>query len=348
MPMPNLFRARPAALLALLISGLTAACSKGQPYGSDNAVIAVIDPAVRDEVEPLLRRAFERQRFTTRAEPVLEVTVTTPEELGEFRKWRRLIVVEPRPGMLVSDLVGGSEEEAVVAEVEDEWARDQSVWVVSAPTPAATVELVRSSADSLYDVVLGRFVAYHEARMWASGRDSAQADRLLDSLGFGLVLPRVYDSAPASSSPDSRVWYNADPRRVIALHWSPAPARLTADTVLAVRRAWGRSLYATDTIVGALAGDTVAADTTAADPAAPAAALPIAVRQVELDGRPAVRLQGVWRSPADAGVFVTYGVVCGDRLVLLDGNLYAPDRNKVPYVLQLDRILSTFRCRSAA
>jgi hypothetical protein len=65
-----------------------------------------------------------------------------------------------------------------------------------------------------------------------------------------------------------------------------------------------------------------------------------------LEGLPAVRLQGVWENRSDltSGLFLTYGVLCGDRLVLIDGNLYAPDRDKYAYLLQFERISQTFRC----
>ena len=127
---------------------------------------------------------------------------------------------------------------------------------------------------------------------------------------------------------------------------STRPAELTADTVLALRRDWGRALFAGDSIEGVLEARTGRG--AAPDPPTGAAA---EVRAVEtrLDGLPAIRLQGPWTNPADvtAGLFVTYGVICGDRLVLLDGNLYAPDRSKVPYVIQLDTIFETFRCDAA-
>ena len=61
----------------------------------------------------------------------------------------------------------------------------------------------------------------------------------------------------------------------------------------------------------------------------------------------AIRIPDKLSDHQAAGLFVTYGVICGDRLVLLDGNLYAPDRSKVPYVIQLDTIFETFRCDAA-
>lgn len=337
-------RRRVAALLPLL---LAAACGHGPAYGSDNAIVAVVDPALRERLEPALRASLEREVETTRMEPFFELTFTTPEGMGEFRKWKRLLVVEAGDdARLLPALVDTPLEGPLRTVVRDRWARGQTIYVLAAPGAAATVELVRSSADSLYEAIRAEFVDHQVARMWASAPDSALAGRLADELGFSILLPNVYRPAGAPIPADSRVWYNEDPRRVVSLHWRIRPAELTADTVLALRRDWGRALFAGDSIEGVLEARTGRG--AAPDPPTGAAA---EVRAVEtrLDGLPAIRLQGPWTNPADvtAGLFVTYGVICGDRLVLLDGNLYAPDRSKVPYVIQLDTIFETFRCDAA-
>lgn len=338
------------ATLATLTASV--ACGKGPSYGSPNAIIAVVDPAIRDTVEPILRASLEREARTTRAEKIFELTVTTPTEIGDFEKWRRLIVVEPYgEGSLVNDLVDPPGRGPVVEEVHDAWARDQTIWVLAAGDPASTVELARAKGDSLYRVIHERFVAWQVDRMWASGRDSALYRAMVDTLGFGIVLPRVYEEAPGSAPESARVFFNRDPRRVVSVSWSPRPAGITPDTVLALRRALAEVAFPDQRIAGAEEGggsppDTAEA-TTPADTARPDGSP--RVRRTTLDGRPAVRVQGVWREVdgTSAGVFLAYGVGCGDRLVLLDGDLFAPDRDKYPYVIQLERIFHTFHCAAA-
>lgn len=335
-------RRRVAALLPILL--LAAGCGQGPAYGSDNAIVAVVDPGLRERLEPILRASLEREVETTRMEPVFEVTFTTPEGIGEFRKWKRLLVVEPgEDAVLLPELVDTPLAGPVSTAVHDRWARGQTIYVLAAPSAEATEELVRSSADSLYEAILAEFLDYHVARMWASAPDSSLAQRLLDELGFSILLPNVYRPAGASAPADSRVWYNEDPRRVVSLHWRARPVELTADTVLALRRDWGRALFPGDSIAGLLEAP---ADTVAAPDSLATSAPEVRAVETRLGGLPAIRLQGPWTNPSDVtgGLFVTYGVICGERLVLLDGNLYAPDRNKYPYLVQLDRIFETFRC----
>jgi hypothetical protein len=327
--MPRTHRLGP---LLLLLLGLIAGCSKGPAFGSDNAIVAVIDPRVREILEPRVREALEREVFTTRSERVFEVTVTTPAQVGDFRKWARLVVIEPLDdATLVPELVGHADGE-VFERVEDEWAREQSVWVIAAPTSDATVALATARLDSVYSDIHERWVEHQVERMWASDPDSAGARRMFEELGFSLVIPKVYRSGTASAPPDTRTWYNENPRRVVSLHWEGAPAELTPELVLEARRAWGRGLFPGDEIEGILPEPAIQASRTT------------------LGGVPAVRLHGVWHNPSDltGGLFLTYGVLCDDRLVLLDGNLYAPERDKYAYLLQFERLIQTFRCAAAA
>lgn len=335
---------RPLRRRLVLATALAAAfaCGRGPSYGSANAIIAVVDPGIREEVEPILRQGLEREVVTTRPEKIFEVTFTTPAEIGDFRRWRRLVVVEPLTDpVLVPDLVDVPREGAVVAETTDEWARGQTIHVLAAGTPEATIDLVAATVDSLFREIHADYVEHQVARMWASGRDSALFERLIEERGFGVVLPRVYRPAPASAPDSSLVFYNEEPRRVVSLHWRPRPPEMTPDTVLAVRRSWGGRAFPDEEIVGSLEDGAGASPDTLA-PAGP----PIEAGVTELAGRRAVRLRGTWRERdgVSAGLFLTYGLACGERLVLLDGNVYAPDRGKYPYLIQLERIFATFAC----
>ena len=352
--MPRTHRLAPLACCLVLAA---AACTKGPALGSDDAVVVALDPALREALEPVVRQALEREVYTTRSERVFEVTFTTPAGIGDFRNWTRLIVIEPLDGAaLVPELVDASTEE-VFTRVENEWARGQTIWILAAPTPEGTVELATARLDSVYRSFHAEWVAHQVERMWASKPDSTGATRMLEELGFSLVMPAVYRPASTSAPPDTRTWYNEDPRRVVSLHWRPAPPELTPAAVLEARREWARDLFEGDEIAGVLPGaaptDTLppaaagGADTTGGAPLEPPV---LQASETTIGGLPAVRIQGVWNNASDltAGLFLTYGIVCGDRLVLLDGHLFAPDRDKYPYLLQFERIFETFRCRADA
>ncbi len=336
---------RLAAPVVALVLGLAAGCSKPIAYGSDNAVIAVVDSTLADSLAPVLRRALEREMFTVHPERVFEITFTTPGRIGEFKKWRRIVLVEPLDdAVLVPDLVDtGDDDRPIFTVVHDAWAREQTIWVLAAPTADATLGLVTARADSLYHAIYAAWADHQAARMWASGRDSALATRMLDERRFSILLPKVYRPAPGSTPDSSLVFFSPDPRRVVSLHWVARPDTLAADTVLAIRRSWARQVFDGDSMV-AILPDSAAAASDSTNPFPP-----IQASATTLGGQPAIRLQGVWQNAADhtGGLFLTYGVGCGDRLVLLDGDLYAPSSPKIPYVLQFESIFATFRCAPA-
>lgn len=314
------------ALALLSLSVATGACSKGPAFGSDNAVIIVLHESLEGALRQPLRDRFERTAFTTRAEPIFEVTFTTPEQVGEFRKWRRIVIIEPLDSaLLIPEVVSVPESGAVVETVSNKWALNQHVYALGAEDRDATVALAEEETDGVYEAIYESFVDHHIERMWASGPDSSLARQIEADLGFSIVLPRVYRPAQASAPPETRTWFNLEPRRVVSLHWIDGQTDRSPQAVYAARAAWGETIFPGDSI-SALAST--------------------AVREVDLDGVHATRVQGTWYNNDDvtAGLFLTYGIVCGSRLVLLDGNLYAPERNKYPYLLQFEQVAKTFRC----
>ena len=75
-------------------------------------------------------------------------------------------------------------------------------------------------------------------------------------------------------------------------------------------------------------------------------------RRLQIGDMVIEELRAVWSNPPEdlfpaGGPMITWTVACPaqDRLYLVDAWLYAPGRDKYEYVLQLETILSTFRCR---
>jgi hypothetical protein len=73
--------------------------------------------------------------------------------------------------------------------------------------------------------------------------------------------------------------------------------------------------------------------------------LELASRRVTLAGREAVKVTGLWETagPLGGGPFVAYLLHDQGTLYLLDGQVYAPDRAKEPYIRQFEVILKTFQ-----
>jgi hypothetical protein len=172
--------------------------------------------------------------------------------------------------------------------------------------------------------------------MYLSGVDSALADTLHIEAGFVLLLPQVYKW---SSSDSVFVFRNDNPdpaeliRQIAVTWWTPIPADLQAEGILAWREQLVAAYYSepqVNTLNNVQAGP------------------------MEYRGRPAYQIHGEWTNPPDrgwpaGGPFITRAVVCENqnRMYLIDSWLYAPGKEKYEYMIQLETILDSFRCGAA-
>ena len=71
-----------------------------------------------------------------------------------------------------------------------------------------------------------------------------------------------------------------------------------------------------------------------------------------MGGLETYEIQAAWANPPEStwpagGPFILRGIICPDqdRMYLVDSWLYAPGKEKYEYVIQLETILDSFRCR---
>ena len=170
-------------------------------------------------------------------------------------------------------------------------------------------------------------------RMYVSGVDSVAMDSLRRKFGFHLRFPRVYDVVVRHPESGPVIVRNDNPSpsdliRSVLVDWrSPPLDSLTAEAAELWRADVDSVNYNVPQGIDRSRGR---------------------VRRLEVDGRPALEITGVWRDedasfPA-AGPFVARLVDCPDRTYFLDAWVYAPGKDKYQYVLQVRNILTTFRC----
>ncbi|MGH7504809.1 MAG: DUF4837 family protein, partial [Longimicrobiales bacterium] len=215
------------------------------------------------------------------------------------------------------------------------WARGQLVTAIVVP-PEAGADAVMDRLPEVSALLDERYRAYARARMYVSGADTALADTLDATRGYRMVLPSVYDRQvlPRADVFRNHAEMGGVLLRTILVTWrpgveaEPAPEKLLA---------WRDSAAA----VAYDPGQTVERDR-------------IETHAMELDGRHALEVQGIWTSvdtswPA-AGPFMVRAVPCPrqNRTYYLDAWLYAPGKSKYEYMIQLQTLLDTFRCGANA
>ena len=270
-----------------------------------------------------------------RNERVFDVAHVTPRSADwkDFQRLHNVLVIgEPADPWVAEALQaysGSVPTPPAIVQVHDVWARTQLVTVLLMP-PGSGPEAVRPLIPRLGQQYIHEMETYARARMFATGADSALADSLLKTAGFGLLVPHVY----RLSEPQSGLFVfrndNPDPSKLIRqLEVASRPAGEVELSGAAVRD-W-RARVAEVTTQPPQAVDTVAK-----------------ARELQVDGHPALEIQGAWSNPPGewpaGGPFITRLVQCPERAYLVDAWLYAPGKSKFQYMVQLQTMLDSFRC----
>jgi len=328
--------AAPAALLVLL----TAGCDQPRAHGDQNALIVAADTDFWMEVEDLFRDAVEPTIQTVRNERPFRVTQQEPtalREWGNLQRFRQIVAVGDLNDVWIQEALDRYREETPVPpallQVENVWARGQVVSVLLLPE-SGKAEALAQLAPDLRSILDEQFRRYARNRMFVSGENAPLADSLFQNVGFAVTFPQVYRYSAADSVFHFR---NDNPspteliREVVVTWQSPIPEEdLTRSELEAWRLAFTEAEYANpqnlDTLV-------------------------VSYRNVEVNGLSGVEYQSAWVSPPEywvaGGPFITRALRCPsqDRLYLMDAWLYAPGRDKYEYMIQLQTILDSFRCR---
>jgi len=329
-----------ALLAALLLLPLTAVgCDQQSALGKHNTTIVVsasdsLWRAVRDTTYEALEPTF----FTTRTEKkfyVEQVDTTASEDVGHLLTFKRVLVFGTPENRFVREVVDASgtstPEPPTVVYARDVWARDQ--WAAAVVlTPEREASDWRARLPEVAAWIDSTYREFVLRRMYVSGRDTTAMDSIADRFGYGLTFPSVYDVAVRGEGWGPVVIRNDNPDpseliRSILVDWrSPPLDTLTTEAAVAWRAEVDSVHYGVPQAI-----DTVHHS-----------------RRLQVDGRPALEVVGVWSDegtsyPA-AGPFVLRLVQCPERTYLLDGWVYAPGKDRYQYDIQVRSILDSFTC----
>jgi len=341
--MPTPFRLRAATVLLLLpLGALLSGCDTPRAYGDANAIIVAAAPEVWAEVEETFLGAMEPTILTVRDERPFRITYQDPfagADWGNLRRFREVLVIGWATDPWIAEPLALFEGEVVpeppaIFQVDHVWARGQTVSVLLLP-PDNLDAAVAQLAPELQALLDGQFRAYAISRMFASGSDQPLADSLFANSGFALTIPQVYRMEVRDSLYRFRNDFPS-PQELIREIWvsweSPIPAEDPTRDALAVWR-------------------TTLAETEYNDPQLLDTARVAQYRAVSLNGLEGVEFQAAWvNAPSGwpaGGPFIARAIRCPsqDRMYYMDAWLYAPGRDKYEYVIQLETILNSFRCR---
>ena len=331
-------KARTIVAFGLLAPILTACGEDRMSWGDVNAVIAVTSEDQWAAVGEMIEAAMETTVVTVAPEKTFRVTHEVPggAQWDLMRRFQQLLLIGTVDSPWMAEVLALADRETFdppeIFQVGDVWARGQTATVLLLPTGGAdgAAELM----EPLHELLDGQYRNWVQNRMFMTGADSVLADSLWNGEGFTLLLPEVYQHRPVDSVHIFRN-DNPDPSeliRQIAVTWrTPIPEELSQEELLAWRTALTDQYYVYPQVVDMNLAQT---------------------RRLQLGDLVIEEFRATWSNPPEdafpaGGPLIVWSVPCAaqNRHYLVDAWLYAPGRGKYQYLLQIENILNTFRCR---
>jgi len=330
----------------LLLAGtvlLFQSCTwKSHSRGSAGIVVIVAEPADRAVINTSLKTTFGKTIQTPQDESLFQFTDISFNKLDYYARAPLILMVasldadEPT-ARYIHQLFDEEALSAVRNGVtgcfleRDPWAEHQMLMVLV----GSDREQLANNASSCLGALADSAAAFEIERL--ASKMLWQSAQILSYLtpktgvSYSLSLPSIFEWVAASDTLSLVRYRSRDPLSWVTVYSldETGADSMTAPSLLELRRKM----------------------TTITDKSTVSYAGPDALEHTTLAGRRAERIRGLWQSDdyADGGPFATYSFLDSTthHRFVLDYALFAPGREKAPFIWQLDASIQTFSLKSA-
>ena len=231
---------------------------------------------------------------------------------------------------LSSDVLGRVRKDGhLILFKKDLYARDQDIYFLLVNSSVEEDYVLQRLAPMLRDRLRESTKERYRSYLLSAHENKGGAKYLWQRYGFTVRHTSEYHKLQERPDLGAIELHRRDPSRVLGIFWrnevDGLPVLADSTELFAFRTSIVDSLYGGDYM------------------------LPEESQwsRTEIDGRTAIRLKGVWQNDRDmtGGSFITYFVHDSKRrrLLALDLLLYAPGKDKHPYMRELEALAETFR-----
>jgi len=323
-------------VLALVLVGCF---GKPESHGEGTQLFVIADAENWEKLQPALTEAFQKVIKTPQPEMVFELVWVAPERFAEFATRKHLLLV----GTLDSDgEISGKVSEILSPEVEarvrdgsafyfpknDPWAKNQLLVVLAANTAPELAEKLVANKQELYNLFEEKLIRETREQMFSQLEQTEMAQKLLHSYGWTLRIQHDYIINIERPMDQFVMLRRSLPgrERWLFVHWldDADPHVITEDWAIARRNKLTTEFYDKDIIDGNH----------------------VAAEEIDFIGRPALKLEGLWRNDNKmvGGPFRTYVFFDEptNRIYMIDIAVYFPGGQKEPFLRQLDIMAHSF------
>ena len=324
----------------ILIGCMSVGCGlKPRGWWKEGILGVMADSTDWESLQGELRNTFERVIRTPQIERTYTVRYVHSNEFTQYTEFRYLILLATLDsgghiGKIVGNVVSDPEirrrveaGENNVFTLQDQWAKDQLIVIIVAKDIASLGETITNQAEFLYDVFNTDFNARMFEDMYERGWNKELEDDLMSAYGWTIKLQRDYFLVQEISR-EGFIWFRRMyPERWLFVRWIEGgdPKSLDAHWVVGERNRLCAAYYGGDRVVNRY----------------------LYSQEGTFMGRPAQITSGLWdnEDKVAGGPFKNYTFYdsFSRRIYMIDLAVYAPDRDKLPYVNRMEIISKTFR-----
>jgi len=315
----------------------TMGCTLYKPHAteSDVSLAIIVEGAHRVVIRPYLVEALERPIMTPQEEPRFQLHWGDEDSLFNCRKWQNILLIgaldsNDRVSQRLARMLQGKTLEGVregrytLFRKNNVWARGQTVIFIVSATRTKLAKWIEDNSKEIYKIFSEDRNNRMREQIYTFQEQKSLEDSLRQAHGWSFRIQHDYKIVANSKSPNYIRLRRELPDRFLTTAWRIGePKEVCLDTLFAWKDRLGqcfsdpirmnRHYYFTE--------------------------------HITIGGLPAIKVTGLWETigPVGGGPSVTYLLQSGGILYLLDGQVFAPDREKETLIRQLEVILETFQ-----
>lgn len=258
-------------------------------------------------------------------------------------------LLQQHRNIIIVDIAGTSENlEPKINVKKGVWAKDQLVFEIKAATEEDFMKLFKDNSEKITNLILEEDLKREQDKLKKQDNGDATA-QLPGKHQLSIEVPKGFEIAKDESN---FIWYRFNQQRFlqggskgytgyhdvnqnIFIYYHPYldTATFTGAWQLAMRDSMTKMH-----VPGPSAGSYMTTEREAVRPI---------VQELELNGQYVMQINGLWRVEGDymGGAFVSYSFYDEkrNRVVTVEGNVFAPQFNKRDYIRELQAVISTIK-----
>jgi Domain of unknown function (DUF4837) len=324
-------------IVGLFVFATLTGCSVFKKSASEgDAMVGIgVDGRLADLVRPLTDQIFDDTIETPFPEQRFYVRYVGEDSLGFVSSWQNVVLIgalnetDPISQRVVRMLNNEATQGVIDGDLrvfrqKDVWVRGQTVVVAVAPTVDEVITWLRDNGEVMDDLLTEDRHARMLKAMYSQYEQDDLADSLREAHGWSIRIPHDYVFTGSRTDPSYARLRRHYPDRFVTVAWEPGTAEtISADLLIQWRDRLGLT-YPDSSRCNPIILDTV---------------------WTTLGGVDALKANGLWETygPLGGGPFVSYLLHKDGTLYLVDGKVFAPDREKEATVRHLEVVLGTFQ-----